>query len=246
MKNIKGKYSRRKVLKSVAALSAALAAKPLLQQDIKAYASSVPKEEPIRVLINDSPWFAGFAATVDQYTEATGNKVNLDVTPFPAMLEKARNSCVSGDSEYDVINVTEMNIQWFYNSGLVSKIKDIDPNFELSKEIISYSNAARWSKEKRAMTADGDVMGIPINGNIQLYYYRDDLFKRDGITPPKTWKEMTTIAKKYHKPPRFFGNANRANPIWWEFGAYMVSHDANYVQLEQMESGQLVLKNLRP
>jgi len=233
MKNIKGKYSRRKVLKSVAALSAALAAKPLLQQDIKAYASSVPKEEPIRVLINDSPWFAGFAATVDQYTEATGNKVNLDVTPFPAMLEKARNSCVSGDSEYDVINVTEMNIQWFYNSGLVSKIKDIDPNFELSKEIISYSNAARWSKEKRAMTADGDVMGIPINGNIQLYYYRDDLFKRDGITPPKTWKEMTTIAKKYHKPPRFFGNANRANPIWWEFGAYMVSHDANYVQLEQ-------------
>ena len=28
------------------------------------------------------------------------------------------------------------------------------------------------------MTADGDVMGIPINGNIQLYYYRDDLFKR--------------------------------------------------------------------
>ena len=58
--------SRRKVLKSVAALSAALAAKPLLQQDIKAYASSVPKEEPIRVLINDSPWFAGFAATVDQ------------------------------------------------------------------------------------------------------------------------------------------------------------------------------------
>lgn len=98
--------------------------------------------------------------------------------------------------------------------------------------LISYGNAARWDTEQKINSADGEILGIPINGNIQLYYYRKDIFDENGITPPQTFDEMVAIAEQLHSPPTLFGNANRANPIWWEFSAYINSYGAPHVGLE--------------
>lgn len=64
----------------------------------------------ISILINDSPWFAGFEALVNKYVEETGNEVNLIVTPFAGMLEKSRNAVQARESEFDIINLNE---QWY-------------------------------------------------------------------------------------------------------------------------------------
>ena len=87
-----GYFSRRDFLKSIGILSGGLALRPYLAHNLSALAQDVPSVEPITILINSSPWFDGFAAMVDMYTETTGNEVNLDVTPFEGMLEKARNA----------------------------------------------------------------------------------------------------------------------------------------------------------
>ena len=58
----------------------------------------VGRQAPITILINSSPWFGGFEKVVRLYEEQTGNKVNLDVTPFGGMLEKARNAVRGGTS----------------------------------------------------------------------------------------------------------------------------------------------------
>ena len=54
--------------------------------------ADVGKQPPITILINSSPWYAGFEKAVELYEKQTGNKVKLDVTPYGGMLEKARNA----------------------------------------------------------------------------------------------------------------------------------------------------------
>ena len=63
----------------------------------------------IAILINDSPWFAGFEALVNKYVEDFGNEVELNVTPFAGMLEKSRNAVQAPESEFDILNLNE---QW--------------------------------------------------------------------------------------------------------------------------------------
>jgi multiple sugar transport system substrate-binding protein len=227
-----GNFSRRDFLKAMGALSAGLAANPLLSNSIRTMAQDVMSQPTITILINDSPWFPGFAAMVELYSETTGNQINLDVTPFPGMLDKTRNAVQAGESEYDAVAITEQNIPFFYSSGTLKPILDIDADYALDDNIISYGDAARWDSNLGVNGPEGTILGVPINGNIQLYYYRRDLFDEAGIEPPKTFDEMEAIAEQLGNPPRMFGNANRANPIWWEFGAYVDSYDAEYVRLE--------------
>jgi multiple sugar transport system substrate-binding protein len=54
----------------------------------------------ITILINDSPWFAGFEVLVNKCVEETGNEVELNVTPFAGMLEKSRNAVQAQESEF--------------------------------------------------------------------------------------------------------------------------------------------------
>lgn len=239
-----GNFSRREFLKAMGALSAGLAAQPLLFNSLRTMAQDIPSHAPITVLINDSPWFPGFAAMVELYTETTGNEINLDVTPFAGMLDKTRNAVQSDESEYDAVAITEQNIPFFYNSGLLKPILDIDSDYVLDDNIISYGHSARWDADLGVNGPDGTLLGVPINGNIQLYYYRQDLFDEAGIEPPKTFDEMEAIAEQLGNPPRMFGNANRANPIWWEFGAYVASYGAEIVQQE--ESGNWSIGFDRP
>jgi multiple sugar transport system substrate-binding protein len=247
MNKIRGRYSRREFLKAVGVVSGALAVGGCATTPTSAPATATsapvaateetaqegPSHKPITILINDSPWFPGFAAMVELYTETTGNEVNLDVTPFAGMLEKARNAAQSSESEYDVINIAEANgLGFLFNSELLYPLSEIDPDYELPADLISYDNMARWDFDKGTTGPDGVVMGVPINGNIQLYYYRKDLFEEKGITPAKTFDEMAVIAEQFYNPPTMFGNANRANPIWWEFEAYTESYDASIIRLE--------------
>jgi ABC-type glycerol-3-phosphate transport system substrate-binding protein len=59
----------------------------------------VGKQEPITILINASPWYKGFENVVALYEEQTGNKVDLEVTPFDGMLEKARSAVRSSGAK---------------------------------------------------------------------------------------------------------------------------------------------------
>ena len=92
---------------------------------------ALAQERPLTILINDSPWLAGFEALVERYEQDTGNQVDLNVTPFPGMLQKSRNAVTASESEFDLINLNEAWYSQFYNGGLVTPVRDIDPNFAL-------------------------------------------------------------------------------------------------------------------
>lgn len=191
----------------------------------------------ITILINESPWLSGFEALVQRYEEETGNQVDLNITPFPGMLQKSRNAVTANESEFDLINLNEQWYSTFYANGLVAPIHEIDPEFQLDPEVIEYEYATRWNHDIGYSTEDGVLYGLPINGNIQLFFYRQDLFEEHGLEAPTTWEEVEAAAQVLHNPPRMVGLVNRTQPGNWEFQSYLEGYGGGIIELDE-ETGQ--------
>ncbi len=233
----KHKLTRRTFLKGAAAASGLLLTKSAGVSFAEKVASvnfhRSKQVETITILINDSPWFPGFEALVNKYVEDTGNNVRLNVTPFPGMLEKSRNAVQSDESEFDILNLNEQWYMQFYAGGLVTRIKDINPDFELDPNVIEYDAAPRWDEALRYSSPEGEIYGLPINGNIQLFFYRRDLFEEQGIEVPTTWDEVAQAAEVFHNPPQMHGFSIRTKPGNWEFQAYLESFGTSVLNLSE-------------
>ncbi|TYC68607.1 extracellular solute-binding protein [Stappia sp. BW2] len=90
-------------------------------------------EEPITIVINQSPWLPGFQAVVELYEKTSGNTVNLDVNPFAGSLEKQRTAVRAGESPFDLLIMNAGFFTEFYTGGFFKPLKEIDASFELSK-----------------------------------------------------------------------------------------------------------------
>lgn len=189
----------------------------------------VGKQEPITILINSSPWYNGFENVVNLYEEQTGNKVNLEVTPFPGMLEKGRAAVRNpGTSPLDLININSTWTIEFYAGGFLEPLQEIDPNFEVPTEVLALDDAGCWDEAKQFRTCKtGKLMGYAPNGNIELFYYRDDVFKEKGLQPPVTFDDVLANCEVLNNPPQAYGYLQRGekgDSIYYDWMAYMLAY----------------------
>ncbi|WP_164871817.1 ABC transporter substrate-binding protein [Solirhodobacter olei] len=195
----------------------------------------VGKQAPINVLINASPWYDGFQAVVALYEKQTGNKVNLEVTPFPGMLEKARNAVrAGGTSPLDLLNIDSQNVVEFYAGGFLEPLKEIDPSFALPKEVLTLDDAGCWDAKKQFRTCStGKLMGYAPNGNIELFYYRKDVYDKLHLKVPKTFDDVLANCKVLQKPPKSYGyvvRGQKGDSIFYDMNAFMLAYGAKYVK----------------
>ena len=195
----------------------------------------VGKQQPITILINASPWYDGFENVVSLYEKDTGNKVNLDVTPFPGMLEKGRSAVRNpGKSPYDLININSTWTIEFYAGGFLTPLKEIDPGFQIPDQVFKLDDARCWDAAKQFRTCDtGKLMGFPPNGNIQLLYYRKDVFDEKGLKPPVTFDDVLANCEKLQNPPQAYGYLQRGekgDSIYYDWMAYMLAYGAKGVK----------------
>jgi len=196
--------------------------------------TDVPKVKDINILINDSPWFPGFEKLVNMYVEKTGNKVNMAVTPFTGMQEKTLNASTASESEFDLVNLNEGWYATFYAGKFMSNINDIDPDFTIDPNLIEYDYATRWDFNTNYSGKDGAIYGLPINGNIQLLYYRRDLLEGAGIKVPETWDEVGAAAAKLMKKPDLYGFSSRGQKagfaVFYDWLGFLRSTGGDWVR----------------
>ncbi|MEO8485763.1 MAG: extracellular solute-binding protein [Betaproteobacteria bacterium] len=193
-------------------------------------APRVPRVAPITIVINQSPWFAGFSAVVDAYEKATGNKVVLDVNPFAGSAEKQRNSVRAKEGQFDVLVMNSAWLAEIYHGGFLVPLNEIDPSFRIDPLVFNYDDTAYWDPKSRTNNAKtGQLYGIPINGNIQVLYYRNDLYRKAGLKVPQTLDELVANAAKLHDAPAVYGMAQRgarsASDISYDWMPYL--HGSN-------------------
>ncbi|AQZ49779.1 ABC transporter substrate-binding protein [Martelella mediterranea] len=184
----------------------------------------------LRVLINQSPWLDGFIAMVDAYEEETGTRFDLDVTPFGGMMEKTRNSLRAAEGDYDIVNLNAAGMAEIYDGGFLKPLKEIDPDFSLPESVLTFGSSTYWNTETHSFDPDGTLLSVPTNGNVQIFYYRKDLYEKAGLEVPATWDDLLANAKALNDPPNIYGFVPRASrdSILYNFTPYLFSYGASF------------------
>lgn len=222
---------RRRVLATVpAAVAALIIGRPV--------AAQTGKLAPITIVINQSPWLAAFSKVVEAYEKATGNKVALDVNPFAGSAEKQRNSVRAKEGQFDVLAMNSAWLAEFYHGGFIVPLAEIDPTYKPDPEVINFDDTAYWDpKTKTNNSKTGTPHGIPINGNIQVLFYRHDLYEKAGLKVPQTFDELAAAAAKLHHPPSVYGMVQRgarsASDISYDWMPYLQGYNGGIFRDEK-------------
>ena len=211
---------RRRFLSRAGAGALALAAggAPALAQPAKA--------APITMVINQSPWFDGFRKLLEQYQQETGNQIQLDVNPYAGALEKIRNSLRASAGNYDLLAIDNNWMVEMFAGGFLMPIHDVDPGFRLDANVSTYGGTIFWNDRLKAFDPKGGkLLGVPINGNVEVFFYRRDLYDQHGLKVPETWDDALANAKKLNGPPGVYGFVHRddRDSALADFANYMFS-----------------------
>ncbi|MCY3979671.1 MAG: extracellular solute-binding protein [Chloroflexi bacterium] len=88
-----------------------------------------------------------------------------------------------GASPYDIIMVTQGDIESYVAEGWMMPLNDLIDKYEDEYQISDILGIAD-------MTVDGMVYGLPMEQNTRHLFYRPDLLDKHGIEVPETWDDV--------------------------------------------------------
>lgn len=141
----------------------------------------------INVLAVKSSQFEAHEARLAEFEDATGIDVVVDYVPFPNMKEALTTEMVAGAGDYDVVSIMD---QWV--TSLQMLIQPIGDGIEKQGTDLSDFPEAHL----RHGMVDGELVGLPVRGHVQLLFYRKDLLDQAGAEVPSTWSEVVSAANK--------------------------------------------------
>lgn len=151
------------------------------------------------VATSEAPWNPAYAAVVAQYEKDTGNKVELRDFPNGDVKTQEINDIQNGQHAFDVYQINEPDMVTFMSNKWVQPFDSIDKGYKLDKNIFSYDNLPYWDATKRVFASGGELTSAPINGNLQIFMYRADIYKKLGLKVPKSWDQIISNGQKAMK-----------------------------------------------
>lgn len=131
---------------------------------------------------------------------------------------KLRTALKAGTGAPDTVQI---EFQYIPTFSITDSLLDLRPYLTsgLKDKFVDWT----W---KQVSGTDGQVWGIPQDTGPMGMLYRKDIFDKHGITPPKTWDEFATAAKKLHAADPKVTMTNLASNqagVWmgllWQAGA---------------------------
>jgi|SRR5690554_2969444 len=208
---------------------------------------SAAEKQTVSIAVNDSPWLPAFREILPDYEQATGVTIKLNVFPYNGLYEKLRTSVMTGSGEFDIMFLDDCWVSFFFSGNYATPLTEIDPDFELDPEVIEYNWATRWNAEKNYSAEDGRLFGLPINGNLQLFYYRKDLLEEAGLAAPETWDDVLNIAQRFHDPQKplygFVTGGQRGNRVVMDWLPILRSHGGDIFANLEVGDCRVIINN---
>jgi sorbitol/mannitol transport system substrate-binding protein len=155
--------------------------------------------------------------TADNFTKATGIKVNFTILPENELRDKVTQDIATKAGQYDVVTVGAYEVPiWAKNGWLheVSSYTQADANFDaadLLKPMVQSLSGP-----------DGKLYAVPFYGESSFLMYRKDVFEAKGLTMPQrpTWDQVAQLAAQVdNAQPGMRGICLRGLPGWGELFA---------------------------
>lgn len=186
------KLTRRQFLQFTATmLAATLAAcgapapKPVPTPSLPATPTPWPKGDGKVIFpYDDPPWWRSQAR---KFEEKTGIKVDYQVVPFPQLFTKYQTALLGGE-RLDVIHVHDLWCATFGSMGLLLPLES-----KVTKEMTDSYPVGLLDK---LSLAGHIIYAIPLYLWVTQFYYRRDIFEKQGLKVPQTFEEMRRMCKE--------------------------------------------------
>jgi multiple sugar transport system substrate-binding protein len=179
--------------------------------------------ETLTIITSQAPWNPAYEAVVKAFQEETGIKVDVRSFPNDDVKTQMLNDIQSGNLTYDVYQINEPDVAQFAVNGWLQPFTEIDPDYALDDEVFTYDDIPYWNDETKTFDEGGELVAVPLMGNLQLIIYREDIYEELGLEVPTTWEEVIENGRAVQEAealPYGFVNRLQGTP-----GASAVSYD---------------------
>ncbi|MBO0827410.1 MAG: extracellular solute-binding protein [Streptosporangiales bacterium] len=145
----------------------------------------------LNVVLVNTPWARAITPHIPEFEKQTGIKVKLEQYAQEQARDKIFVSLSSHSSDLDVFNVLPSNegLKW-QASGLMQPLDD-----DLAKAKSDYDAKGFTKTMLNASRVGGQLVGIPVNVEGPVVYYRKDVLKKYGVAVPKTLAQLVAAAQ---------------------------------------------------
>jgi multiple sugar transport system substrate-binding protein len=145
---------------------------------------------------NTAPWLKAYQATAREYEKEAGAQITFREFPYDGLRTAMINAIRGRNFPFGVLHLDEPWTGEFYDRKWATPLREIDSGVKLDPEIITYDALPEWDAQQRRHTDGAAVTGLPINGNVNLFVYRQDVYDELGFAVPKTFEEAYENGRK--------------------------------------------------
>jgi ABC-type glycerol-3-phosphate transport system substrate-binding protein len=125
------------------------------------------------------------------FAKRTGTHVKVLAFPYDALRQNNTNAVISGQCDYNVISGS------YYLADIYNKFQSLD-SFATKSHYPSQLAAGLWAHSEYDQ---GHHIGVPYGPDAYSLMYRTDLFRKAGLSWPKSWpqllSDLQTLKSKY-------------------------------------------------
>jgi multiple sugar transport system substrate-binding protein len=182
------------------------------------------KRKTIRIMFQGGGDSASPLELKELIERETGLKLKIDVIPPENLHEKQLAFFLSGSSEYDLLEIYPTWIGEYAESMFIDNLDDLYKKYGREIDTSDYIEGAQVGFDKY----QGSWYAIPYDGDVNLFYYRKDLFddaknksdfkRKYGYTlaAPESWEEVRDMAEFFTgRQPGLYGFGTLALKTWW-------------------------------
>ena len=162
------------------------------------YAGGSKEKESGKVMITiagrDGSYGESMQLAADAYHEMNPN-VTFEVIKLSggSLYEKTVIDLKSKTGTYDVILIDDPNATQYQKAGWLTDLGAMYKEAGISVDDDFIKPALKTGKYPYA--DDGTLYCLPFAGNVELFAYRTDLFKKYGFSEPVKWSELLKAVK---------------------------------------------------
>ncbi|MCH4564008.1 extracellular solute-binding protein [Halomonas sp. EGI 63088] len=144
-------------------------------------------QETIRIISHRQPALEYYTSQMKGALD--DGRVTVELMPIDKELELASITMSSGSDAIDVLYLNDASLKRFAANGW---LEPLDELWEKYKEEYNLGDFPQSVVD--AVSYDGHIYSMPIMSNAELFFYRSDLLKENGIEPPSTMEEYKQAA----------------------------------------------------
>ncbi|MQA04862.1 MAG: extracellular solute-binding protein [Streptosporangiales bacterium] len=155
---------------------------------------SAEDAKELNVVLVNTPWARALSEHVPEFEKETGLKVNLQQYAQEQARDKTFVSLSSQSSDLDVFNVLPSNEGFKWRAA--NLFEDLDDDLKKSSD--DYEADGFTKSMLDASRLDGQLVGIPVNVEGPVVFYRKDLLKKYDVEVPTSIDELIAAGKTVH------------------------------------------------